>query len=254
MQESGSRVGQRAKKPAENAPEYPLDAFGLGRHRRPMMREAQSRFSPSRAVPLRVSVILAHPSLRSFNAAIAQTAVATLKRNSHRVIFHDLYRERFDPVLPALEIKKGAHLPPGIQRHCAEIRNADGLVIIHPNWWGEPPAILKGWVDRVLRVGVAYDFPPGPQGAAGLPIELLHNIKTVLVLNTSDTPAQREAKVLRDPLQTIWKNTLRFCGIRDFRRKMYRVVVISTPAQRASWLGDVRARITRAFPRSPSVR
>jgi len=52
-----------------------------------------------------------------------------------------------------------------IQRHCAEIRQADGLVIVHPNWWGEPPAMLKGWVDRVLRAGVAYDFPPGPQGA-----------------------------------------------------------------------------------------
>jgi hypothetical protein len=82
----------------------------------------------------------------------------------------------------------------------------------------------------------------------------LHNIKTVLVFNTSDTPAQREAKVLRDPLQTIWKNTLRFCGVRDFRRKMYRVVVISTPAQRASWLEDVRMRINKAFPRSPSAR
>lgn len=219
-----------------------------------MMREAQSQFSPSRAVPLRVSVILAHPSSRSFNAAIAQTAVTALKRNHHRVIFHALYRERFDPVLPALEIKKGANLPPGIQRHCYEIRKADGLVIVHPNWWGEPPAILKGWVDRVLRVGVAYDFPPGPQGAAGLPIELLHNIKTVLVLNTSDTPAQREAEVLRDPLQTIWKNTLRFCGVRGFRRKMYRVVVISTPAQRVSWLRDVSIRSSRAFPRSRSVR
>jgi len=198
---------------------------------------------------MRIVVILAHPSPRSFNAAIAERVVATLKRNHHRVIFHDLYREKFDPVLPATEIKKGARLPPQIQRHCDEVRKADGLAIIHPNWWGEPPAILKGWVDRVLRVGVAYDFPPGPQGAAGLPIELLNNIKAVLILNTSDTPAQREEKVLHDPLRTIWKNTLGFCGASGLQRKMYRVVVISSPAQRASWLNDVSRRVSRAFPR-----
>jgi NAD(P)H dehydrogenase (quinone) len=196
---------------------------------------------------MRISVILAHPSSRSFNSAIAQTVVTTLKRGKHTVVFHDLYREKFDPVLPAAEIKKGAALPPRLKKHCDEIRKADGLVIIHPNWWGEPPAILKGWVDRVLRVGVAYDFPPGPQGAAGLPIELLRNIKTVLVFNTSDTPGKREEEVLGDPLQTIWKNTLTFCGVRSFRRKMYRVMVTSSPQDRASWLNDVRQRVHAAF-------
>ena len=40
--------------------------------------------------------------------------------------------------------------------HQREIREADGIIVIHPNWWGQPPAIMKGWVDRVLRVGVAY--------------------------------------------------------------------------------------------------
>jgi NAD(P)H dehydrogenase (quinone) len=196
---------------------------------------------------MRISVILAHPSPRSFNAAIARTVVSTLRSSRHTVVFHDLYRERFDPVLPAAEIKKGAKLSPRIKRHCDEIRKADGLVIVHPNWWGEPPAILKGWVDRVLRVGVAYDFPPGPQGAAGLPIELLNNVKTVLIFNTSDTPAQREEKVLGDPLQTIWKNTLTFCGAKGFHRKMYRVIVTSTPQDRAFWLNDVRNRVNKVF-------
>jgi NAD(P)H dehydrogenase (quinone) len=195
-----------------------------------------------------ISVILAHPSPRSFNAAIARTAVAALKGCGHTVVFHDLYREKFEPVLPASEIRKNAKLPPYIQRHCDEIGKADGLVIVHPNWWGEPPAMLKGWVDRVLRVGVAYDFPPGAQGAAGLPIELLRNVKTVLILNTSDTPARRENEVLGDPLQTIWKNTLAFCGVSGFRRKMYRVVVTSTPRDRASWLRDVQKRVRAAFP------
>ncbi|HNQ50019.1 MAG TPA: NAD(P)H-dependent oxidoreductase [Candidatus Omnitrophota bacterium] len=199
---------------------------------------------------MRISVILAHPSPRSFNAAIARTVVRTLKRNRHSVIFHDLYREQFDPVLPEHEIRKNAKLPARIKKHCEEISSAQGLVIIHPNWWGEPPAILKGWVDRVLRPGVAYDFPPGPEGAAGLPIEMLGNITKVLIFNTSDTPAKRENQVLGDPLQKIWENTLAFCGAKCLSRKMFRVVVTSTPQMRARWLKDVVKRVETAFKTS----
>jgi NAD(P)H dehydrogenase (quinone) len=196
---------------------------------------------------MRVSVILAHPSEKSFNHAIAVAACDALKANGHQVVFHDLYAERFDPVLPAAERARKAVLPPLVQLHCDEICRAEGLVLVHPNWWGEPPAILKGWVDRVLRPGVAYDFPPGPEGAAGLPVELL-TARAALVLNTSDTPVEREERDLKDPLQTIWKNTLAFCGIKNYHRIMYRVIVTSTPQQRAAWLADVRALVARVFP------
>jgi NAD(P)H dehydrogenase (quinone) len=50
-----------------------------------------------------------------------------------------------------------------IELHCREIADVDGI-IVHPNWWGQPPAILKGWVDRVLRPGVAYRFLEGDAG------------------------------------------------------------------------------------------
>jgi NAD(P)H dehydrogenase (quinone) len=196
---------------------------------------------------MKVSVILGHPSTRSFNSAIARTVVKTLRQTEHKVIFHDLYREKFDPVLPNGEKAKDARLPRQIKEHCEQLVHADGLVIVHPNWWGEPPAILKGWVDRVLRVGYAYDFPAGPKGKAGLPIELLKT-RIAVILNTSDTPALRENMVLGDPLQILWKNTLSFCGIKKYHRHMYRVVVTSSPARRASWLRDVRKRIKKLFP------
>ena len=100
---------------------------------------------------MKVSVILAHPDVNSFNHAIAGAVVEILHRNGHEVAFHDLYRERFTPVLPAREIPRDAVLPRMISRHCTEISGADGIIVVHPNWWGQPPAILKGWIDRVLR-------------------------------------------------------------------------------------------------------
>src|SRR4030042_3384097 len=105
-----------------------------------------------------ISVILAHPDSGSFNHAIAQTAVEVIKTNGHSVFFHDLYQEDFDPLLNSEEIAKDSTLPAAIRKHCEEIAMAVGIVIVHPNWWGQPPAILKGWVDRVLRPDIAYKF------------------------------------------------------------------------------------------------
>lgn len=105
---------------------------------------------------MNISVILAHPVSGSFNHAIAETAVDALRRNGHSVSFHDLHAEGFDPVLPGPEIPSDAALPPVIATHCLEIAEAQGIVIVHPNWWGQPPAMLKGWVDRVIRPGGAY--------------------------------------------------------------------------------------------------
>lgn len=87
----------------------------------------------------------------SFNHALAGAAMQALHSNGHEVVFHDLYQERFDPVLPAEEIPRGAALDPVVKAHCDEITAADGIIIIHPNWWGQPPAILKGWADRIFR-------------------------------------------------------------------------------------------------------
>ncbi|GAB6267589.1 MAG: hypothetical protein STSR0002_03290 [Smithella sp.] len=55
---------------------------------------------------MRISLILAHPDPKSFNHAIAHTAVEAIKANGHKVIFHDLYKEKFDPLLPVVEIRR----------------------------------------------------------------------------------------------------------------------------------------------------
>ena len=197
---------------------------------------------------MQISVILAHPDRQSFNHAIAEAALAELKENRHQVAFHDLYAEGFDPVLPSGELPKEASLPPAIERHCQEIRSAEGIIIVHPNWWGQPPAILKGWVDRIIRPGVAYEFRDGDQGE-GIPVGLL-NAKAACVFNTSNTPPEREARVFGDPLETLWKNCVfGLCGVPTFYRATFSVVVTSTGSQRQEWLAEVRDTVQRYFPK-----
>jgi NAD(P)H dehydrogenase (quinone) len=196
---------------------------------------------------MRVSVILAHPSPGSFNHAIARTVVQALEKNGHQVAFHDLYLECFDPILCFEEIAKYAPLDDMIRVHCQETEMADGIIIIHPNWWGMPPAILKGWVDRVMRPGLAYEFLEGDSGE-GVPRGLLR-ARLAIVFNTSNTLPEREQNAFGDPLQTIWKNCIfGLCGIADFRRKTYSAVVTSTHEQRIAWLDDVRTIVNENFP------
>lgn len=196
---------------------------------------------------MKVSVILAHPREGSFNHAIAATVIKVLHENEHQVLYHDLYKEGFDPVLTAEEIPKDAKLDSLTQRHCNELANAGGIVIIHPNWWGQPPAILKGWVDRVIRPGVAYEFLEGDAGE-GVPRGLL-KAKAAVVFNTSNTLEEREITDFGDPLETIWKNCVfGLSGINNFYRKMFGVVVTSTEDQRKKWLKEVRELVNRHLP------
>ena len=195
-----------------------------------------------------ICVILAHPRKGSFNHALAEAVVQTLDHNGYEVIFHDLYGEKFDPLLPGEEIAAEAALPPLIQNFCRELSQAQGLVIIHPNWWGQPPAILKGWLDRVFRPGVAYKFQEGDKGE-GVPIGLL-TARAALVFNTSNTSSQREAAVFGDPLETMWKNCVfGLCGVENFHRRNFAVVVTSTLEERKTWLQEVRGLVAQHFPK-----
>lgn len=196
---------------------------------------------------MKISVILAHPHPGSFNHAIAKAVVSVLGQNGHTVRFHDLYEERFDPILPYEEIPRDTDLDPVISGHCREIAEADGIVVIHPNWWGQPPAILKGWVDRVIRPGTAYRFIEGDNGE-GVPAGLLR-ARVALVFNTSNTPPAREREVFGDPLENLWKTCVfSLCGVHEFHRRMFSVVVTSTDVERQIWLDQVREMTRQIFP------
>ena len=188
---------------------------------------------------MNILLILGHPDHKSFNHALALAVSNALRGDGHQVTFHDLYAERFDPVLPTLEIPDRANLSAAIRTYCDELRSADGIVIVHPDWWGQPPAILAGWVDRVFRPGTAHRFDEGDSGE-GVPRGLL-KAKAAIVLNTSNTPAEREQSVFGDPLETLWRKCIfDLCGVHTFHRKMFGVIVTSTPEQRRAWLKEAQ--------------
>jgi putative NADPH-quinone reductase len=195
---------------------------------------------------MNISIIVAHPNPKSFNHAIAEAARTELQTLGHNVHFHDLHAEAFDPILPFEEFPMKAVVPPQIEAQSREIAEADGIVVAHPNWWSQPPAILKGWMDRVLRPGVAYKFGTGPNGE-GIIIGLL-KAKAALVFTTSNTPLAKEVELYGDPLDGLWKRCVwGFCGIQRVHRELFSVVITSTPEQREAWLMRARAVVREHF-------
>ena len=189
-----------------------------------------------------IQIIVAHPKPGSFNHAIAEAAAGAARRNGFEVFTRDLYAEGFDPLFTAEELSREYTPPPEILEAGAAVARARGLVFVHPNWWDMPPAILKGWLDRVLRQGEAYEFTEeGPHG--------LLAARAGVVFNTSNTPQDIEDKVYGDPLEGLWKRVVfGLCGVEKVVRRNYTSVIMSTVEKRRAWLADVEKVITETFP------
>ena len=183
---------------------------------------------------MNILIVLAHPKEDSLNGALAYHLAAKLA-DSHQVVLQDLYRDGFDPLLKENELLDINYFSDDIKPYCDALIAADCLIIIHPNWWGAPPAMMKGWIDRVIRLNVGYGF--NDQGE-GEPFPLL-KLKHFFVFNTSNTPNEREQNVFHDPLENIWKNCIAdFLSAPHFERRMFNVVVTSTDQERAAWLNN----------------
>ncbi len=193
-----------------------------------------------------ISLILAHPNPGSFNHAIAAGVRDALEGAGVAVWFHDLYAEGFDPLMRTEEFRGTGTDDPLIESHAAEIVEADGIVIVHPNWWAQPPAILKGWLDRTLRNGKAYRFGPRADGEIG-PIGLL-KARAALVIHTSNTEQERDRRLYGDPLDNLWRTCVfGFCGVTNVERKLYASVIVSSEAQRKAWIADAAATAKAMF-------
>jgi putative NADPH-quinone reductase len=138
-------------------------------------------------------LVVAHPDRNSFSHAMAAVAGDALVEMGCALSFHDLYTEGFNPVQPVIEAENTASEDGLVEIHCAALKSADLILVFHPNWWSQPPAILKGWIDRVFRLNTAYAYPQSA-GFDAVPVGLLR-ARAALVFNTSNTPAAREREV-----------------------------------------------------------
>jgi NAD(P)H dehydrogenase (quinone) len=188
---------------------------------------------------MRVVVVVAHPDPDSFNHAIASTAIASLTRAGHDVTVLDLYAEEFRAAMSHDE-QLAYHgdrplLDPMAERHAGIIKRAEALVFVYPTWWSTVPAILKGWLERVLVPGVGFVFDEHQRVRRGLT-----DVRRVVGISTYAS-TRLYVKVLNDNGRRTLMRALRLNTALVTRRSwlaLYRVDNCS-PAQRQAFLKRV---------------
>ncbi len=111
---------------------------------------------------MRALVVYCHPREGSFTSAVRDTVLERLSAAGAEVRLHDLYKEGFQPVLTTDEWTGYEECPANqdpVAEQVADISWCDTLIFVYPTWWYGLPAMLKGWLDRVLLPDVAFIMP-----------------------------------------------------------------------------------------------
>jgi NAD(P)H dehydrogenase (quinone) len=190
-------------------------------------------------------VVVAHPDEASYNHAIARASAVALEALGFNIHLCDLYADNFDPIITKGELRGQRTGDQLTKKYIRLLASAEVLVVVHPNCWGAPPAMMKGWMDRVFAEGSAYAFEKSSDHC-DVPRGLLHT-KTAIVFNTSNTDEDRERLEFGDPLERIWRDCLlRYCGVQRTIRRVFRIIATSSVGQREGWLREVRQTIDDA--------
>lgn len=138
---------------------------------------------------MRTLVVHCHPDPQSYNAALFRAALEALGRAGHELRSVDLYAEGFDPVMSREEriayVDNPGLIEARVQPHVDALRWADHLVFVYPVWFHGPPAMLKGWLERVWLPGVAF-LPAAKKGRKTVPG--LRHIRRLSVVTSGGAP------------------------------------------------------------------
>lgn len=186
---------------------------------------------------MKAMIIFAHPNPKSFNRAVLDTVTGELAGKKAEVKVKDLYTMNWNSILSASDFEGMAagKTPADTAREQSDVTWADTLFFIYPIWWSSHPAILKGWIDRVLSFGFAYDMTDSG------PVGLLKNKRAVVITTSgSDLAAARQSGLL-DAIKTSMVNgILGFVGISDVVHKNLFAVPYVDDAARKKMLEEVK--------------
>ncbi len=154
-------------------------------------------------------VVICHPKRRSFTQTVAARYAGLLANMGNDVVIRDLYRMHFDPVLGERELagKAGPRVPADVRREQRHLTQAGGIAFFYPLWWAYMPAMMKGYIDRVLTTGFAYNI----RGDEFIP--LLAGKKALIFTNSAaDMTELRRSRQWRS-MRSLEDNMLVPCGI-----------------------------------------
>jgi len=185
-------------------------------------------------------IILAHPYPNSFNHVIKDVVYkALIDKREVKVI--DLVKDGFDPVLSQEDLRlymQGKSSDPKVVEYQNDLMDCDDLVLVFPIWWYEAPAILKGFLDKVLLPGFAFDEIDNQL------VGKLSHIKRLTVISTSEVLSEFMRKEVGNPIEiSLMNTTLGVCGIQNDKLWLNCEKIASgTLNERESFLNSIKSR------------
>jgi len=143
------------------------------------------------------AVVACHPDEKSFTLAVANRYAEAVRKHGHEAIVRDLYRMKFNPVLGSRE-RKG-YPAKDVTNEWGTLGKVDVFVLVYPIWFGTPPAMLKGYIDRVFGAGRTRG-----QGGEGGPRELLEGKRLVSLTSSGAMSAWLAEKGVLGSLRTVY--------------------------------------------------
>ncbi len=182
-------------------------------------------------------IVYTHPNPESFNHAILEAYEELAREAGHELRVRDLYKTGFDPVLKGADfvaMQKGAVLE-DVRAEQDHIKWADVVTFIHPIWWYQMPAMLKGYIDRIFSHGFAYEI--GAEGIMGL-----LSGKKVIILNTTGGAGEHYGKAGYNEAikRTFDVGTFALCGMEVVMHKFFYAIPFIKEEDRKKMLEEVR--------------
>lgn len=195
---------------------------------------------------MRALVVYCHPREDSFTAAVRDRVLARLDATGVEWQISDLYGMGFDPVLSAAEHRGYLDTPANRARVEDEVEKVlwcDTLIFVYPTWWYGQPAILKGWLERVLLPDVAFLMPDADHATIR---PGLRHIRNLAVFTTGGASRWLTALIGAPGKRTLFRGIGLLCA-RPLRKSfaMHYLMDTSTDASRSRHLARVEARMDR---------
>ena len=201
---------------------------------------------------MKTLIVYYHPHEGSFCSAIREAVVTGLHNGGHEHKIIDLSKEGFDPVMREKDLKAFVQagregedgldgVDPFVLRYMKKLRWAQHIVMIFPIWWMTMPAMVKGFIDKVIFPGVVYKMEDGKL------VSLLTGLKQVTIITTMNTPSDVYRDVFGNSLEgSLIKGTFNQIGIHDIRWISLNKVKQSGDEKRWLWLDEIEKEFTSA--------
>ena len=181
----------------------------------------------------KIFLIYGHYDDKSFNSSIRNTFINTAKEKGHLIDSVDLYKEKFNPVFAGEEPDKT------VLDHRKRIDASDIIVLITPIWNFRMPAIVEGWIDKVLAPPWAFKFKQ-LWGNYCYPIGNLKDKKAIIFCTYGSPRLAITTFFLNLPIRRLKRGVFHMCGIYNINYRRYFAVPFVGEEKRKKFLEDVK--------------